>query len=280
MNAIAGSRRATWTIYMTLTVLSIAWMVPVFSSMMISLLPLQRTQRGWWTFHFSELTLHNYVDAWHQGLSHYTVNSVIISVIAVGLTVVFGAMASFAFACLSFRFRRTSYFMLIITMIVPVQVILIPLLPWFRTLHLNEGGWQLLGISLVHTAFGAGWAIFMMGAFFAQIPRELVEAARIDGAGTWNIFRRIAMPLAIPGIASFAIIDFVFVWNDLLLGLTLLDSDHRPLTVGLANLQAPHLNHDDLIAAGSIMAILPPLILFVLLNRVYVRGLFAGSVKG
>jgi ABC-type glycerol-3-phosphate transport system permease component len=280
VNAIAGSRRATWLLYAGLTVLSVAWLVPVFTALMISVLPLQRTQHGWWTFRLSELTLRNYATAWQQGLSGYTVNSLVISLLAVSLTVGLGTVASFAFACLSFRFRRVSYFLLVTTMIVPVQIILFPLLPWFRVLHLNDGAWQFLGIALVHTAFGAGWAVFMLGAFFSQIPSELMEAARIDGAGTWGVFRRVALPLAIPGIASFAIIDFVFVWNDLLLGLTLLDADHRPLTVGLANLQAPHLNQDDLISAGSIMAILPPLILFALLNRVYVRGLFAGSVKG
>jgi ABC-type glycerol-3-phosphate transport system permease component len=120
----------------------------------------------------------------------------------------------------------------------------------------------------------------MLGAFFAQIPEDLLEAARIDGAGWFDVFRRVALPLAIPGIVSFAIIDFVFVWNDLLLALTLLDRDHQPLTVGLANLQTPHLAQEDLVAAGTIMAILPPLLLFAALNRFYVRGLFAGATKG
>jgi ABC-type glycerol-3-phosphate transport system permease component len=118
---------------------------------------------------------------------------------------------------MAFRFKATTYFLLITTMIVPVQIILIPMLPWFRTLGLNSGPQEYLGIALVHTAFGAGWAIFMLGAFFAQIPEELLEAARMDGAGWFDVFRRITLPLAVPGIVSFAIIDFVFVWNDLLL---------------------------------------------------------------
>jgi ABC-type glycerol-3-phosphate transport system permease component len=165
-------------------------------------------------------------------------------------------------------------------MIVPVQIILIPLLPWLRTLGLSTGDLQFVGIILVHTAFGAGWAIFMMASFFADVPEELLEAARIDGARHGDILRRIVLPLALPGIASFAIIDFVFVWNDLLLGLSLLDREHQPLTVGLANLQSPHLAQENLVAAGSIIAVLPPLVLFAVLNRYYVRGLFAGGVKG
>jgi ABC-type glycerol-3-phosphate transport system permease component len=102
----------------------------------------------------------------------------------------------------------------------------------------------------------------------------------VDGASQLDLFRRVVLRLSLPGIVSFAIIDFIFVWNDLLLGLTLLDHDHQPLTVGLANLQSPHLAQEDIVSAGAIMAILPPLLLFAFLNRFYVRGLFAGGVKG
>jgi ABC-type glycerol-3-phosphate transport system permease component len=158
--------------------------------------------------------------------------------------------------------------------------ILIPLLPWFRTLSLTSGPRAYLGIVLVHTAFGAGWAVFMLSAFIADIPNEFFEAARVDGASHFDLFRRLVLPLALPGMVSFAIIDFIFVWNDLLLGLTLLQHDYQPLTVGLANLQSPHLAQEDIVSAGAMMAILPPLLLFAFLNRYYVRGLFAGGVKG
>ena len=234
----------------------------------------------WWNLSPADLTFGNFSRAWDQGLSRYAVNSLVITCLAVVLALTTGSLAAYAYARMAFRLRATTYFLLITTMIVPVQIILIPMLPWFRTLGLNAGPQQYLGIALVHTAFGAGWAIFMLGAFFAQIPEDLLEAARIDGAGWFEVFRRIALPLAVPGIVSFAIIDFVFVWNDLLLALTLLDRDHQPLTVGLANLQTPHLAQEDLVSAGSIMAILPPLLLFAALNRFYVRGLFAGATKG
>jgi ABC-type glycerol-3-phosphate transport system permease component len=120
----------------------------------------------------------------------------------------------------------------------------------------------------------------MMGSFFADIPDEIVDAAMVDGAKHGTVFRRIALPLAIPGIISFAIVDFIFVWNDLLLALTLTGRDRQPLTVGLANLSSPHLAQENLVAAGSILAILPPMLLFAMLNRYYVRGLFAGATKG
>lgn len=280
MTGIRISRRATLGLYTAATVLAMVWLVPMASAFMISVVPLSQTRDGWWRADLADLTLGNYVRAWDQGLSAYVVNSFVITVGSVLLSVVIGSAAAYAFSRLEFRFKETAYFLLITTMIVPVQIILIPLLPWFRTLHLTGDVSQYLGIILVHVAFGAGWAVFMLGGFMAEIPEEIVEAARIDGASHVGVFRSIVLPLAVPGIASFALIDFVFVWNDLLLGLTLLDRDHQPLTVGLANLQAPHLAQEDLVSAGSIMAILPPLLLFALLNRYYVRGLFAGGVKG
>lgn len=273
-------RWVTFALYGILTLASIIWLVPVVTAAMISILPLDQSGGGWWRADLSTASLENYGRAWEQGLSTYTLNSFIISISSVALTVVLGTSAAYAFARMRFRFKGLLYFLLITTMIVPVQIILIPLVPLFRNLNLNEGPAQFLGIALVHTAFGAGWALFMLIGFFSQIPEEVLESARIDGASEFQAFRRIALPLAVPGIVSFIIIDFVFVWNDLLMGLTLLDSDHRPLTVGLANLQAPQLNQDDLISSGSILAIIPPLLLFALLNRYYVRGLYAGAVKG
>jgi len=273
-------RRGALALYGALTLGSLAWMVPVLTALMISLLPLESSRHGWWRFDLGELTLDNYSRAWNAGLSSQVVNSFVITIGAVALTVAAGVLASYAFARLRFRGKSVAYFLLISTMIVPIQIILIPLLPWFQTLGLNNGRLQFVGIVLVHTAFGAGWAVFMLSTFFADIPEELLDAARVDGAGHMAIFRRIVLPLALPGIVSFAIIDFVFVWNDLLLALTLLGKDYRPITVGLANLQSPHLAQQDLVAAGSILAILPPLVVFALLNRYYVRGLFAGGVKG
>jgi ABC-type glycerol-3-phosphate transport system permease component len=280
MTTVGRGRWTSLLLYGSLTLLGIVWLVPMLSAVMTSTLPLSQTRQGWWNFSPADLTFGNFVRAWDQGLSQYAVNSFIIAILAVGLTVAAGSLAAYAYARMAFRLKATTYFLLITTMIVPVQIILIPMLPWFRTLGLNNGPQEYLGIALVHTAFGAGWAIFMLGAFFAAIPEDLLEAARIDGASWFDVFRRIALPLAVPGIVSFAIIDFVFVWNDLLLALTLLDREHQPLTVGLANLQTPHLAQEDLVSAGLIMAILPPLLLFAALNRFYVRGLFAGATKG
>ena len=272
---------STVLVYAALVVLSLLWLVPMMTVVITAIRPLSEIRAGWWDLSGATFTLDNFFDAWQEAqLGSKAINSAIITVFSVLSTVLIGALAAYAFTRLQFRLRGLLYFLLITTMIVPVQIILIPLLPWFRALGFAEGTWQpFLGMVLVHTGFGLGWAVFMLGGFFAGVPRELTEAAQIDGAGHFDIFRRVVMPLALPGIVSFAIIDFVFVWNDLLLGLTLLDQEHQPLTVGIANLQSAHLAQQDVISAGALLAILPPLVLFVALNRYYVRGLFAGSVK-
>src|SRR5437867_4220496 len=271
----------TAAIYAVLTLLSIVWLVPVMTVVMTAVRPFAEIREGWWNLAGASLTLDNFGRAWQEaGLAGKTMNSLIITGFSVASTVAVGALAAYAFTRMRFRGRGLLYFLLITTMIVPVQIILIPLLPWFRALGFSEGSWQpFLGMVLVHTGFGLGWAVFMLGGFFASVPRELTEAGQVDGAGHLDVFRRIVLPLALPGIVSFAIIDFVFVWNDLLLGLTLLDQEHQPLTVGIANLQSAHLARQDVISAGALLAILPPLVLFVVLNRFYVRGLFAVSVK-
>jgi ABC-type glycerol-3-phosphate transport system permease component len=281
---VSGLRRgvgATWWIYLLLAVFSILWLIPVMTVLMTAFRPLGEIRAGWWNVAGATFTLDNFIGAWTEAdLGAKTINSAIITAFSVASTVAVGSLAAYAFVRLRFGGRGLFYFLLITTMIVPVQIILIPLLPWFRTLGFASGTWQpFLGMVLVHTAFGLGWAVFMMGSFMASVPKELTEAGQIDGAGHWGIFRRIILPLAMPGIVSFAIIDFVFVWNDLLLGLTLLDSDHAPLTVGIANLQSAHLAQQDVISAGALLAIVPPLALFVALNRYYVRGLFSGGVK-
>jgi len=281
---MTGVRRflgGIWWIYALLIVFSILWLIPVMTVLMTAFRPLGEIRDGWWNLGGASFTLDNFIGAWTEAdLGSKAINSAIITAFSVAATVAVGSLAAYAFVRLRFSGRGLLYFLLISTMIVPVQIILIPLLPWFRTLGFAEGTWQpFLGMVLVHTAFGLGWAVFMMGSFMAGVPKELTEAGQIDGAGHWGIFSRIILPLALPGIVSFAIIDFVFVWNDLLLGLTLLDADHAPLTVGIANLQSAHLAQQDVISAGALLAILPPLVLFVALNRYYVRGLFSGGVK-
>ena len=196
MTAVGRSRWMTFLLYGSITVLAVLWLVPMLSALATATLPLSQTRAGWWDLSPADADLRQLrpglgrgaVPIRGQQLHHHhpgrgpdRVGRVAGRLRPDGLPL-----------------QGHDLFLLITTMIVPVQIILIPMLPWFRTLGLNAGPQEYLGIALVHTAFGAGWAIFMLGAFFAQIPEDLLEAARIDGAGWFDVFRRIALPLALP----------------------------------------------------------------------------------
>ena len=278
------SRRWTAALYAAVTFAAVVWLVPVVTALMISLRPPQETRQGWWRLEPFTLTLQPYVEALRDMPPGTVRSTFIITLGAVLITVFAGVLASYAIVRLRFRGRVLLYFLLVTTMIVPLQLILIPLLPWTRQLGLLGGPWRpFVAIILAHAAFGAGWAVFMIATFLRNIPEEIIEAAHVDGASHWDTFRRIVLPLAIPGVASFAIIDFIFVWNDLLLALTLFGTRGEvapPIQVALSNLQSQNLPRQDVVSAAAMMAILPPLILFALLNRYYVRGMFAGGAKG
>lgn len=278
------SKRWTAALYAAITAAALIWLIPVMTALMISLRPPAETRQGWWRLEPFTITLQPYVEAL-QGMPPGTIrNTFIITLGAVLITVAGGVLASYAIVRIRFRGRVLLYFLLVTTMIVPLQLILIPLLPWTRQLGLLSGQWRpFVAIILAHAAFGAGWAVFMIASFLRNIPEEVMEAAKVDGASHWDAFRRIVLPLAIPGIVSFAIIDFIFVWNDLLLALTLFGTRGEiaaPIQVALSNLQSQNLPRQDVVSAAAMMAILPPLILFAALNRYYVRGMFAGGAKG
>ena len=278
------ARRSTAALYTAVTVAALIWLIPVVTALMISLRPPGETRQGWWHLQPFTITLDSYAEALN-GMPPGTIrNTFIITLGAVLVTVLGGVLASYAIVRMRFRGRVLLYFLLVTTMIVPLQLILIPLLPWTRQLGLLGGQWRpFVAIIIAHAAFGAGWAVFMIASFLRNIPSEVLEAAQVDGANHWDTFRRIVLPLAIPGVVSFAIIDFIFVWNDLLLALTLFGTRGEvapPIQVALSNLQSQNLPRQDVVSAAAMMAILPPLVLFALLNRYYVRGMFAGGAKG
>lgn len=278
------SKRWTAALYAAVTVAAVVWLIPVVTALMISLRPPEETRQGWWNLEPFTLTLQPYIEALGDMPPGTVRSTFIITLGAVLVTVTAGVLASYAIVRMRFRGRVLLYFLLVSTMIVPLQLILIPLLPWTRQLGLLGGSWRpFAAIILAHAAFGAGWAVFMIATFLRNIPEEVIEAAHVDGASHWDAFRHIVLPLAIPGVASFAIIDFIFVWNDLLLALTIFGTRGEvapPIQVALSNLQSQNLPRQDVVSAAAMMAILPPLILFAALNRYYVRGMFAGGAKG
>ncbi|WP_156253881.1 carbohydrate ABC transporter permease [Pseudactinotalea terrae] len=268
-------------------VIAVLWTVPTFGLFLSSLRPESDIKRtGWWTF-FSNpvLTLENYEQvlggSTSTNLSQYFMNSLVICIPATLLPLALAIMAAYAFSVLEWRGRDLVFVAVFTLQIVPLQMALIPLLRIFN--DTGAGSVLLfLPLWLAHTIFALPLAIFLLHNFMSEVPRDLIEAARIDGAGHVTVFLRIMLPLMLPAIASFAIFQFLWVWNDLLVGLTFSGGSRiiQPLTAALAALTGDRGQDWHLLTAGAFISIIIPLIVFFSLQRYFVRGLLAGSVKG
>jgi alpha-glucoside transport system permease protein len=273
------ARRAP--IHVALIVVAVIWLVPTVGLAITSFRPRPDiSSSGWWTVvahpHF---TLHNYGAVIHAtGMGHAWVNSLIITVPATLLPLTIGAFAAYGFAWIPFPFRDTIFLVVIVLMIIPIQTSLVPLLKLFREHgHLNNG---YVGIWLAHTAFGLPFAIFLFRNFFITLPRDLIEAARMDGASNFMVFRKVVIPLSVPALAAYAIFQFLWVWNDLLMALIFVsDPSKRPMTVRIPELLSTYGAEYHLLSAATFLLMIVPLIVFFSLQRYFVQGLLAGSVK-
>ena len=268
-------------LHYVLIAISLLWLVPTVGLALTSFRkPPAIASSGWWhSISQWDWTLKNYdavINA--TGMGHAWVNSVIITVPATILPLTLGALAAFGFAWVPFPFRDTLFLIIVALMIVPIQTSLVPLLKLFASWgHLNNSYY---GIWLAHTAFGLPLAVFLLRNFFITLPKDLIEAARMDGASNFAIFRRIVIPLSVPALASFAIFQFLWVWNDLLMALIFVsDPAKQPMTVRIPYLLSTYGQEYNLLAAASFLLMILPLAVFFALQRYFVQGLLAGSVK-
>jgi alpha-glucoside transport system permease protein len=265
-------------------VIAVLWTIPTFGLFLSSFRPERQVKTtGWWTFFANpEVTFENYSEVLFGGsrpLSGYVLNSIFITIPSVIIPIVLATLASYAFAWMRFPFRDTLFVAVFALQIVPLQVALIPLLELYVTTGLNGTFWT---VWLSHSIFALPLAIFLLHNSMRDIPAELVEAARVDGAGHVLIFTRVMLPLMKPAIAAFAVFQFLWVWNDLLVALVFAGgtADVAPLTVRVAELAGTRGSDWHVLSAGAFVAIVIPLVVFLALQRYFVRGLLAGSVKG
>jgi alpha-glucoside transport system permease protein len=268
-------------LHIALVGIALIWLVPTVGLAITSFRKRPDiASSGWWhALTQWDWTLGNYSDVINAtGMGHAWVNSVIITVPATILPLTLGALAAFGFAWVPFPFRDTLFLIIVALMIVPIQTSLVPLLKLFAEWgHLNNSYY---GIWLAHTAFGLPLAVFLLRNFFITLPKDLIEAARIDGASNFAIFRRIVVPLSVPALASFGIFQFLWVWNDLLMALIFVsDPSKQPMTVPIPYLLSTYGQEYNLLAAAAFLLMIVPLIVFFALQRYFVQGLLAGSVK-
>ncbi|MFF7362489.1 ABC transporter permease subunit [Streptomyces sp. NPDC008125] len=263
-----------------LVLVALFWLMPTIGLLLSSLRDGKDiAASGWWQVFTapSQLTLDNYQHLLSDSaITGSLLSTVMITVPSTVLVVVIGSFAGYAFAWMDFPGRDWWFLLVVGLLVVPVQVALIPVSKLFGTLGIFE---TTLGVVLFHTAFGLPFAIFLLRNFFAEIPRELLEAARLDGAGEIRLFTRVVMPLGGPAIASLGIFQFLWVWNDMLVALIFADSDSPPITVALQQQVRQFGNNIDVLAPGAFVSMVIPLAVFFAFQRQFVSGVMAGAVK-
>jgi len=268
--------------------LAVLWTVPTLGLLVSSFRPADDIRSsGWWSiFSQPRLSLENYAEvllasgASSANLGSYFVNSLIITIPSTLFPIVLGAMAAYAIAWIPFRGASWLFVGIFALQIVPLQMTLVPLLQIFSQLLHISGSFP--AVWLAHTIFGLPLVIFLLHNFISEIPGEMIEAARMDGAGHAQIFFRIVLPLAVPALASIGIFQFLWVWNDLLVALVFSGGtvDVAPLTQRLAEMVGNFGRNTHLLPAGAFVSLVVPLVVFFALQRYFVRGLLAGSTKG
>ncbi|MFI1013363.1 carbohydrate ABC transporter permease [Streptomyces sp. NPDC020965] len=275
-----ASRAGGGVMRVFLLLIGLFWLMPTFGLLVSSLRgPQDIAASGWWKVFTApaQLTTDNYSRLLkNEAITDSLFASVMITVPATVLVVVIGALAGYAFAWLEFPGRDWWFMAVVGLLVVPVQVALVPVSKLFGQIGIFE---TTLGVILFHVAFGLPFAIFLLRNFFAEIPRELMEAARLDGAGEFRLFAKVVMPLGAPAIASLGIFQFLWVWNDMLVALIFADSQSAPITVALQRQVRQFGNNIDVLASGAFLSMVIPLAVFFAFQRHFVSGVMAGAVK-
>ena len=279
MSARAVRLAARAPLNIILIFIALLWLVPTLGLLLTSLMtPEEIGTRGWWTV-FSEpsiATLQNYRDLLdNEDLISALGTTLVVAIGGTALPIVVGALAAYAFAWLEFPGRDWIFLLVVGLLVVPLQMALIPMFSFYNSVGLFD---TTLALILFHTAFGLPFAIFLLRNFFVGIPKDLIESARIDGASEMRIFLRLILPLGLPAIASLAIFQFLWTWNDFLVSLTF-GRDTQTITVAIFSQFRQFGSNIDLIAPASFASMLLPLALFFAFQRYFVEGLLAGSVK-
>jgi alpha-glucoside transport system permease protein len=266
-------------VYIVLVFLGLLWLVPTIGLLFTSLLaPEDLLTEGWWQLFStpSKATFENYQEVFENDTIVSSLwTTALIAVFGTLLPILVGAMAGYAFAWLEFPARDWLFILVIALLVVPLQMALIPIFSLYDLTGIFD---TVVGLVLFHTAFGLPFAIFLLRNFFIGIPKDLMEAARIDGASEIYIFARVILPLGLPAIASLAIFQFLWTWNDLLVALTLA-RETQPITVAIFSQLRAFSANIELIAPATFVSLAIPLAVFFAFQRYFVQGLLAGSVK-
>ena len=267
-------------VHIFLVVIALLWLVPTLGLFVTSFRPRSDIQAtGWWEILATlRFTADNYATVLtEQGMGGAFLNSMSITIPSTILPLVIASLAAYGFAWMRVPGGDWLFLTMVALMVVPVQMVLVPLLQMFNTLGVTT---SFVGIWIAHTTYALPFGIFLLRNFFITLPRDLIEAARMDGASNLRIFTQLVVPLSVPAIASYGIFQFLWVWNDLLMAIIFVQTpDGLPMPVQINNLLTTYGTEWHLLSAGAFLLMVVPLAVFFSLQRYFVQGLLAGSVK-
>jgi alpha-glucoside transport system permease protein len=291
-------RKGSWFVRITILVIVVLWLIPTLGVLITSLRPEELADStGWWTalaspFEAGQWSLENYELALDTGgFANAFLNSLAVAIPSTVIPITIAAFAAYAFSWMEFRGRYFLFVAVVGLLVVPLQMALIPILRLY-TSGAQIGQWLVfpdldlsgtfLGVWLAHTGFGLPLAVYLLRNYIGSLPSSLIESAKIDGADHFTIFWRLIVPLSVPALAAFAIFQFLWVWNDLLVAYVFLGGtrENQVLTIALANLVGSRGENWHLLTAAAFISMSLPLVVFFSLQRYFVRGLTAGAVKG
>ncbi|WP_029211861.1 MULTISPECIES: carbohydrate ABC transporter permease [Arsenicicoccus] len=279
-----GRRRSIVSI-VTLTILGLMWCLPTLGLLVTSF----RTRddaatSGWWTALLNPFgqgwTLSNYSTVFTQAdMGNAFINSLVVAIPATIIPIMFAAFASYAFTFMDFPGKDVLFIIIVAVLVVPIQVAFQPLLDLLGPRGLGISG-QYIAVWLLHTGFGMPLAIYTLRNYMSTLPRSIVESAKIDGCGHFQTFWKLVAPMSMPAIAAFATLQFLWVWNDLLIAKLFLKSENTTVIVKLQGLLGTQGQGQELLTAGAFISMIVPMLVFVVLQRFLVRGMTSGAVKG
>ncbi|HET9827240.1 MAG TPA: carbohydrate ABC transporter permease [Nocardioidaceae bacterium] len=264
-----------------LIIICLLWLIPLVGTFITSFRSQQdANSTGWWTvFTHPSLSLSNYHDVIVQAnLGQAFINSFAITLPATFIPILFAAFAAYAFTFMEFKGREVLFVIVVSLLVVPNFVSFVPILKIYANIHLAG---QFPAAWLAHIGFGMSLAIYILRNYMATLPRTIIESAQIDGASHFQTFYRLILPMSVPALASFAIFQFLWVWNDLLVALVFIQpGDNAPITVATSQLLGQQGQNWNLVTAGGMVSMVVPILVFLSLQQFFVRGLTAGAVKG
>jgi alpha-glucoside transport system permease protein len=267
----------------SMVVLCLLWTIPTFGLFVTSLRTREaQASSGWWTaLGNGGWTTANYhqVFTGNTAMGSALFNSILVAIPATIIPIMFAAYAAYAFSFMSFRGKDLLFILIVAVMVVPIQVAFQPMLNLLGPNGIGISG-QFIAVWLLHTGFGMPLAIYTLRNYMSTLPRTVIESAEIDGATHFQTFWKLIVPMSVPVIAAFAILQFLWVWNDLLIAKLFLSNDNRTVIVALQGLLGAQGQGAELMPAGAFVSMLIPMAIFFAMQRFFVRGLTSGAVKG